>query len=352
MKKLILIILFIPLFSMPISYNKTSDFENRRLFDFDNNKNFSGFNWGNISTFFNDHFPFRGPLIKVYGFINYYLGHSIHPNLFIGKDGYLFLYKQNQITEKQRGILNLSQDDINFIKLSIASIMNWAQNNNVKLFFIPAPNQQTIHSDKLPIWHTKLSTQDRYNVFEKIFYDLGYQENFINLREILKSNNTDKTPTYFKLESHWTNYGKMIAANFIHNKLNINNNNKYEFNYEEYSFKEHLMTEQITNVSIQSLEYNETILFKDDYESYYLRDNLLARNNKRLLIWGDSFTLDPFSYFFINNFEVVSRISANHNILDKKVIKSNNFNYIFIIFSERNFFERDLFGPLASYLSD
>jgi hypothetical protein len=352
MKKIILIILFIPILFMPFTFKGTSDFEKRKLFDLNYEHNLIDLRWADISSFFKDHFPFRSEIIKYYGYINYQLGHSIDPNLFIGKEGYLFLSKQNNITHKQRGILNLSDDDIIFLKKSIENIINWGLKNDVEIYFIPPPNQQSIHYDKLPNWHSKLSNQDRFTVFENIFSELGFEKYFINLRSTLISSNTDETPTYFTLEGHWTNYGKMVAANYIFHQLSMKNNNKYIFNYQEVTFPEHLMSEVITNVIVSTKNISSELLFEDNNEKYYLLKNPNNTNGKKLLIWGDSFSMDPFSDFFINNFESVARISSNHQPLDHDFILNNKFNYIFIVITERNFFERDLFGPLSNYLSN
>jgi len=346
-KKLTILLLFIPLLLIPFSIKQKSEIENRQLISIDNI-----FDIKNFINFFKDQFPMRSSLIKFYSYLNYKTGHSINPNLFIGKDGYLFLAKQNNISLKQRGILNLSDDDIFYIKNKVTDIINWSIFNDIRIYFIPIPNQQTIHFDKLPLWHSRLSNQDRYEVFKNIFSELGYESLFIDLRHNLIKNNTEEAPTYYKLEGHWTNYGKMIALNDILTQLNIVNENKYSFFKRLVTWPEHYMTEDVTDIKIQNLNFNKKIILDDGYEKYYEFSNLLENNDTgSLLIWGDSFTLDPFPLYFINNFSSVLRISSNHQQFPKDIILASKPKTIFIMLSERNFFERNLFGPIADRLN-
>jgi len=346
--KLVIFFLFIPLLFISYSNNDISNFENRKLIA--KNDVFQSFD--NFFVYLNDHFPYRNFIIKFYGFINYKLGYSIHPNLFIGKNGYLFLSNIDNITLKQRGIFELSDGEIDFIKNNLVEIFKWAKLNNINLYFIPAPNQQTIHYEHMPLWHSSLSSQDRYHIYKKIFEDIGFQENFISLKETLQEFNKKYHPTYYKLEGHWTKYGQYISLRYILNHLGKNDRNIYDFKSNKISWNEHFISENIYDVSINNLDYEKEVVLYDSNEKYYRYKSLQNINSSdSLLIWGDSFTLEPFSYFFINNYASVIRISANHQRFPEQIIKSTNTKTVFVVISERNFFDTWLSGSIVEIIN-
>ena len=172
-RKLILYFLFLPLFLIPLDFNKVSDVEKRILVNF---------NLNNFSSFFNDHFPYREELISSYIYLNHLAGVSVHPNLFIGNDGLLFLKTQDNITKKQRNIIYLDYSNQENIKNSLKKIYDYAEKEGILLYFAAIPDQQTVHYTKLPKWHTKLNDQDKFDQMKKIFTEIGYENNFIDLR--------------------------------------------------------------------------------------------------------------------------------------------------------------------------
>ncbi len=341
--KFVIFILFIPLLMIFYFNNDISNFENRKLIS----KNDVFNSLDNFFEYLNDYFPYRNSIIKFYGFINYNLGYSIHPNLFIGKNGYLFLSNIDNITLKQRGIFELSQDEIDYIKNNLVRIFKWAKSNNINLYFIPAPNQQTIHSEYLPLWHTSLSNQDRYYIYKDIFDDIGWQNNFISLKETLQKFNDEHHPTYYKLEGHWTKYGQFISLKYILNHLGVIDRNIYDFKATKITWSEHFIDENVTEVSINNLDYKKDVVLYDSNEKYYKYQSLKNNDNSDpLLIWGDSFSLEPFSHFFINNYASVIRISSNHQKFPVDIIKSTNTKTVFVVLSERNFFDTWLTGSI------
>ena len=343
-RKLILYFLFLPLFLIPLDFNKVSDVEKRILVNF---------NLNNFSSFFNDHFPYREELISSYIYLNHLAGVSVHPNLFIGNDGLLFLKTQDNITKKQRNIIYLDYSNQENIKNSLKKIYDYAEKEGILLYFAAIPDQQTVHYTKLPKWHTKLNDQDKFDQMKKIFTEIGYENNFIDLRNSLIKFNKKNSPTYHLYESHWTNYGSMIASKEILNHLNINDKNTYLFKETSFVWPDLKLREYVLDVNIKNLEnFNKQLLLEDKHEKYFRYSSKNVLSNDNLMIYGDSFTLENSNLplYMINNFSSVSRVSSNHQALSKPLIKLVNPSIILICVAERNFFDEVLFSSLKNNL--
>lgn len=354
-QKIFIFFLFLPLIFLPFDYKEISILEKRSLQTFELKYFLRDFK--NFSKFFNDHFPFREELISNYFYLNHLLGFSVHPNLFIGKEGYLFLKHQNNITDKQRNIIYPSLEQLNSIKNNLINIYEFADKNNLSLFFVPVPDQQTIHYLKLPKWHSKLKEFDKYEEFNKIFIEIDRPRNFIDMRKDLISNNKPISPTYHRYEGHWTNFGSYIAAKAIMKKLMIYDNNSYIFNDSSFIWPDLLLSEKVRNVQIDITGHQKKLILSDNYEKYYkyfFIDNIDNKNNDNLLIYGDSFTLEntQFLHYFIRNFSSVSRVSANHQKLSNSLINIIEPNTIFVCIVERNFFTPELFESIANAIKD
>ena len=343
-RKLLFFFLFLPLILIPIDFNYISESEKRTLVSF---------NLTNFSSFFNDHFPYREKLISSYIFINHLIGVSVHPNLFIGDDGLLFLKSQDNITDKQRNIIFLNDSKQENIKNSLKKIYDYAEREGILLYFAAIPDQQTVHYTKLPIWHTKLNNQDKLKKKKKIFKEIGHETNFIDLRKPLIKFNKKNSPTYYLYESHWTNYGSMIASKEILNRLNLIDNNTYLFKKMSFVWPDLYLREDVLHVDISNLEIsNKELLFEDNNEKYFRYNAKKVIGNDNLLIYGDSFTSENrnFPYYMINNFYTVSRVSSNHQTLSHTLINIFEPSIILICVAERNFFDEALFSSLKNNL--
>lgn len=343
-RKIFFLFLFLPLLLIPIDFNNYSESEKRTLVSF---------KLTNFSSFFNDHFPFREELISSYIFINHLIGVSVHPNLFIGDDGYLFLKHQDNITNKQRNIIYPTKSQLDNIEKNLLKVYEYASKKNLSLFFIPVPDQQTVHYLKLPKWHTKLNEFNKYNEFKKIFTEIGRPLNFIDLREDLISNNKPESPTYYQYEGHWSTFGSYIAATTIMSELKIADNNSYSFSEASFIRPDLLLTEKVRDVQINNIEYQKILILSDKHEKYY---KYFSNNNynNNLLIFGDSFTLEntQFLHYFIRNFSSVSRVSSNHQKINNSLINKIKPNTIFICVVERNFFTPELFQSIADSIKN
>ena len=351
-RKFVLSILLLPFIFALILQNNTN-IENRT-------KNYVDIKlfFTNLPIFvknFSDNFIFREKIISSYIYLNHLVNNNVHPNLFIGRDGYLFLKNQDDITNKQRNIIFPKNDELLFIKNQLSIIYNFFESRNIKIYFIPIPDQQTIHFDKLPGWHTKLNDFDKFSSIQSIFDDINRSEFYINIKDSLIYANHDEHMTYYKYESHWTEYGAMIASDSIIKHLSIHNNNQINLGgLVEFTRPDLLLKEKVKEVKIRNLDFEKIEILRDSNERYYKytdkNNSMISDNN--LLIYGDSFTLEHtyFPFFFINNFKSVSRISSNHQSLNLDIIDQFQPNIIFICVTERNFFSKQLFESIVNNL--
>ena len=318
MKKLILIlILFLPLLHFLFDKREINYIENKKFSKITFNYNIKKY-YDSFAKSYSERFILKDKIIPINFYINYLLGHSKNKNIFIGKDGYLFLKNVNNITLKHRGILVENDERLNEIYNSMENFIKYFKNQGTKVIFFQVPNQQSIYKNKMPFWYTYHSNINLFNYFEEKF-SYKYKENFLNLLKIL----SDEELTYHKFESHWNSYGMYLSYNEILKKtLNRETNNIYKFENQIKNWHRLFLKENFKGVSI----------FHNSKK--YIK-------NKNIIILGDSFSI-PFIKFFENDFKNILRIDKDHEKLDFNKIKKFNPDYFIIMIVERNFFDYDL----------
>ena len=313
MKKYIfLILLFIPLTSFLLNNDQINYLEKKKITKININKDFNTF-FKDFQKNFEEKFILREKIIPINNYLNYKMGFSKDKNLFIGKDGYLFLTNINNITLKHRGILRDNPKKHREKIKAMKDLIDFFNSKGIKLIFIPVPNQQTIYQEKLPDWY-KFYEESIYDIFGPEFKG-KFSENYIDLRKTLKSD----PYSYYKYEGHWNSKGMYLAYNFIMNNIT---NNIYQFQKEKiYWPKMHLK---------ENFEGVDVIGSKNEYSK-----------KDTILILGDSFSR-PFIRLFKNDFSNVIRIDKDHERFEIKGVLSHNPKTVIIMIVERNFFDYDL----------
>jgi hypothetical protein len=163
-------------------------------------------------AFLNDHFGGRNQLIRFNSLVRYAFGISGSPEIDIGREGWLFLKKNNDVMEKTLGrkIISKSQLDQWASELKHrASVLN---QYDCDLVLVIVPNKHTVYREYLP---------DRYTRFGPTSADLLTQrlarerlETVIDLRPVFTAAKK-KGQLFQKRGSHWNDNGALLAYRTI-----------------------------------------------------------------------------------------------------------------------------------------
>lgn len=162
-----------------------------------------------IENFYNDHFAFRGWLIKSKNWVDYRIFRvSPSSQVHIGKDGWLFLketipsYLKVECGEKE---------SMRTLAKQLHDMERITQSSGKEFYFIVAPNKATIYPEHVGIERPDTGCgKSRYDLLLEAFSE--YPVNgFIRLDELLIRAKGERQ-LYFKTDTHWNGAGTAIAA--------------------------------------------------------------------------------------------------------------------------------------------
>lgn len=318
MKKFILIILsLLPFFIFLFDQKDINYLENKKYSSITYNKGISVFFQSFIKSF-EEKFFLREKIIPINYYVNYLMGHSKNEDLFIGKDGYVFLKNIDNITRQQRCLDGISNKDLKDNVQILFDLIKIFEKRNIQVTFVPLPNQQTIYYDKLPFWHTSKCKTNYWDEYQKLFDKNNFSKNYLDLRTDL----IEKGNTYNKYEGHWNNRGMQLAyVKIIKKILNRQSNNNYkDGGKDEWSWQFLPFVKEINTYPIIE---NSTNRFKQ---------------NNSIFVYGDSFSTNYFISNFKNDFKDIIVINKNEKNPSINDILKYKIDHVLFPIVERNFF--------------
>ncbi len=165
-----------------------------------------------LDRYFNDHFVFRGPLVKAKNRIDFSLFKtSPSKKVYVGKDGWLFFTKtlrdylkdsckdRQKIRELARGLQNIERE--------------LARHGQIFVFVI-APNKATIYPEYVGLARPKQDCgRSRYDLLLEAFEEFPVK-GFIRLDKLLMKAKKDGQ-LYHKTGTHWNLRGERVAIEAI-----------------------------------------------------------------------------------------------------------------------------------------
>lgn len=303
---LIWIILIILNFVFP---KKTfSEQENRYLASFPKfsfGKLVSGEYQEELDTYINDHFIFRDIWIKIKGTQETLLGKTENNQVYIGKDGYLFEkfeYGNNEI----KNLETISQ-----------TINKFADNIDIPVYFILAPNSIYINREKLPQY---AQTYNQETIINNFYNNLNNKIVKINVVQTIEQNKDQYL--YFKTDHHMTSDGAYLLYTEFNKSKGLETQSLATYNKEiisesflgTFDSKAQIVDQEADTIVIYQNEnntnlkeviydnettksiYNEEYLKQKDKYSYFLNGNNAkviiktnVENDKKLLVTKDSY---------------------------------------------------------------
>jgi hypothetical protein len=171
-----------------------------------------------FGLYFNDHFGFRRPLIRVQALVKVrWLGESVSPQVIVGKDGWLFFNANYEQSLSQSGSDRLfTSEQLARWQQALEVRHDWLAQRGIRYLFVIAPEKQSIYPEYLPAGtpsHQK-SRLDQLVTYLKE----NSQLEILDLRPpLLEAKRTRRV--YLKTDTHWNTMGALVACQAIVRKL-------------------------------------------------------------------------------------------------------------------------------------
>jgi len=168
----------------------------------------------NFQYYFNDNFGLRDAMIRI--------KHQIMMNVFktsptptrvvLGQDGWMYSIEKNDF-EDFLGLNPVSEEKLLSLENEINQKLQPENNKNIKLYFLIAPDKETVYPEYLPGYEKGLDTQRRFRDFyQRLQLDNGIKA--INVLDALISAKA-MDRVYYKTDSHWNYFGAYTAIEEI-----------------------------------------------------------------------------------------------------------------------------------------
>ncbi len=245
MKDRLQIIIFIVLISLPFfitfilpsKFLQNSNIENRKLSSFPKapwkNNSWTTFP-RKFESYFNDHFAFKNDLVQGYGILKTVLFRSsMNGNIFIGKDGWIFIDAPHDLMRNQGGY---SKKQLSGIKTQLVKQRDAYEKKGIDYWVIPVPSTEDIYPEYLPDEFKSDTPNTRYDSINNYMKKDPQDDMMIDLKQNLLENkwftvpkdwptlnasNPTTMPIYNKMDLHWNQIGAYIAYTKIINVLKV-----------------------------------------------------------------------------------------------------------------------------------
>ena len=168
------------------------------------------------TAYFNDHIPFRLPLVQTCSEIEYYLFRTpINNHVIAGKDGWLF-YSNREDGDPigcYKGTLLFSQEELEKIASNLMHSKKKLKSKGIEFVLFIPPNKERVYPDKMPDYFGEPAVQNR--VAQLVEYlrdntDLTVVYPFDKLKEARSE--TPQYDIYWQTDTHWNELGAYIGA--------------------------------------------------------------------------------------------------------------------------------------------
>ena len=170
------------------------------------------------NTYYNDNFPFRGNIKKIWTDINFWIfGDSTSKKVLIGKKEnenmrktWLFYCasEDGNPVEEAQGINQFSDLRKNQMYDIIVSNTKELEKRNIRAYYLICPNKENIYKEKLPDL-VKIFSESKTDKLVKELQEKGIT-NIIYPKEELM-NEKKNGQLYYKQDTHWNSHGAYIG---------------------------------------------------------------------------------------------------------------------------------------------
>ena len=169
-----------------------------------------------FTTYIQDHFPLRKPFVQLHFISQYNIwGRFEHSNVTAGKNGWLFYNpvsrSEPNAVNNYKGINNPSEEVLAEMKHDLEGFRDFLLGEEIDFVIMLSPNKANLYSEYLPDPIKRETTSSQGDIIA------AYLRKYSNLclidpKSELADSKDGEFPTYFKLDSHWNQYGAYIGA--------------------------------------------------------------------------------------------------------------------------------------------
>jgi alginate O-acetyltransferase complex protein AlgJ len=174
---------------------------------------------GRFGLYFNDHFGFRRPLIRLQALVKVKaLGGSVTPQVIVGKDGWLFLDPAYDPSLSQsRSEKPFTSEQLARWQQALVVRHDWLAQRGIRYLFVIVPEKQSIYPEYLPDSNRYLQQTSRFDQLV-IYLKENSDLEILDLRPPLLAAKQSRR-VYFKTDTHWNARGGLVASQAIVREL-------------------------------------------------------------------------------------------------------------------------------------
>ena len=163
--------------------------------------------------YYNDNFQLRSLFIPANNFIKVRcFGISPLPSILLGKEGWIYLHKQNDRIDQIeyfRSLELFTPAELEHWRVSLEQRRDWLAKRGIRYLFVIAPNKSTIYPEFLP--DSIRPVRDRSRLDQLAAYLKKHSDfSILDLRPALFAAKKERR-LYRKTGSHWNSYGAFLA---------------------------------------------------------------------------------------------------------------------------------------------
>ena len=175
----------------------------------------SGFS-DDFNLWFAQNMPFRPEAITAYNLICSGVLQRPANNVIVGSSGQLFYAEEkDQYIGKK-----MTERELHNTARTIWLISRYCKLNGAQFSFMCVPDKSTIYSEQMPAGYIRGESSDIDDI-EKYFREWGVD--YADIEALFLEHKTDKEELYLRDDSHWTNYGALLAYNNLRRSMGHNN---------------------------------------------------------------------------------------------------------------------------------
>ena len=164
-----------------------------------------------LEAYFNDHFGCRKCLVLWQrqwrkGLFGDKAGLR---SVIAGSSGWYY-FAENQMVEHYRGVLQFTPEELRDWQVYLERLRDRLAQRGVKFVFVVAPDKQSIYSENLPAWLTKISNQTKLEQFYA-YIKAHSTVPVVDLRPALRDAR-QSAPVYLQTDTHWNQFGAFVAC--------------------------------------------------------------------------------------------------------------------------------------------
>jgi alginate O-acetyltransferase complex protein AlgJ len=252
----------------------------------------------------NEQFFQRDLLIQYYNQLRLTIGDRVFsPSVLVAENDWLEYTGDPNLNDYQNAI-PLTEDTLNKLNKRFKQVDTYAQENNIEILVVIAPNKATIYPENLPIQIKKLGDKSRLDQITE-FIPVYSNIRLLDLRESLNKAK-QKQDIYYKTDTHWNSFGAYQAYLEIIKALSQDYIELQPVDMSVYQFTESYTTRDLANL-IKAKQIKEVGLIPTIPTNAAKRINVTVSDGYMETVWTQNESM-PTALIYHDSF---GRVSLN-----------------------------------------